>query len=96
MRRIANRERAVRQCFELLPTLGISSEAYSRIIAWMHAAESELRADATRWDEEALLKGIRAVAPRPADRQSIVLEGVTPPRWIDPPGGEEAAAMTRF
>ena len=61
-RRIANRERAVRQCFELLPTLGISAEAYARVVGWMHAAEPELRADATRWGDQALLEGIRAVA----------------------------------
>jgi uncharacterized protein (TIGR02679 family) len=61
-RRIANRERAVRQCFELLPTLGISAEAYARVVGWMHAGEPELRADATRWGDQALLEGIRAVA----------------------------------
>ncbi|MBV9110518.1 MAG: hypothetical protein JO306_14000, partial [Gemmatimonadetes bacterium] len=61
-RRIASRERAVRRCFELLPSLAISPEAYSRVVGWMHAAESELRADATRWGEQALLDGIRAVA----------------------------------
>jgi uncharacterized protein (TIGR02679 family) len=61
-RRIASRERAVRRCFELLPSLGISAEAYARVVGWMHAAESELRADATRWGEGALLDGIRAVA----------------------------------
>ncbi|HEX8318618.1 DUF2399 domain-containing protein [Longimicrobium sp.] len=61
-RRIANRERAVRQCFELLPTLGVSTEAYARVVGWMHAGEPELRADATRWGDQALLEGIRAVA----------------------------------
>lgn len=60
--RIASRELAVRRCFEMLPSLGIPPEAYSRVIGWMHAAESELRADATRWGEQALLDGIRAVA----------------------------------
>jgi uncharacterized protein (TIGR02679 family) len=61
-RRVTSRERAVRLCFDLLPTLGISAEAYSRVVGWMHAGEPELRADATRWGEEALLEGIRAVA----------------------------------
>lgn len=61
-RRRANRDRAVRRCFELLPSLGISAEAYTRVIGWMHAAESELRADATRWGEAALLDAVRAVA----------------------------------
>lgn len=61
-KQIASRERAVRRCFELLPTLGISTEAYTRVVGWMHAAESELRADATRWGEQPLLDGIRAVA----------------------------------
>jgi uncharacterized protein (TIGR02679 family) len=61
-RRIASRERAVRRCFELLPSLGIPVEAYTRVVGWMHATESELRADATRWGEAALLDAIRAVA----------------------------------
>ena len=61
-RRLAGRERAVRRCFALLPSLDISPGAYARVVGWMHAGESELRADATRWGEEALLEGIRAVA----------------------------------
>jgi uncharacterized protein (TIGR02679 family) len=61
-RRVASRERAVRRCFELLPTLGLSTEAYSRVVGWMHASESELRGDATRWGEQELIEGIHAVA----------------------------------
>ncbi|HEX5869995.1 MAG TPA: DUF2399 domain-containing protein [Longimicrobium sp.] len=61
-RRIASRERAVRRCFDLLPTLGISTEAYARVVGWMHARESNLRGYATRWGEQTLTDGIRAVA----------------------------------
>jgi uncharacterized protein (TIGR02679 family) len=60
--RLAARDRVVRRCFELLPSLGISPEAYGRVVGWMHASGSELRADATRWGEPALREGIRAVA----------------------------------
>lgn len=61
-RRVADRERAVRRCFALLPELGISREAFARVVGWMNAGESELRADATRWGEAALLDAVRAVA----------------------------------
>jgi uncharacterized protein (TIGR02679 family) len=61
-RRIASRDRAVRRCFQLLSELKISKEAFTRVATWMHAAEPELRADATRWGEAALLDGIRGVA----------------------------------
>lgn len=61
-RRMAGRDRAVRRCFAMLPELRISAEAYARILGWMHATESELRADATRLGEAALLDAVRAVA----------------------------------
>lgn len=61
-RRIAGRDRAVRRCFQLLSELKISTEAFTRVATWMNAAESEMRADATRWGEAALVDGIRAVA----------------------------------
>lgn len=61
-RRLGVRDRAVRRCFALLPSLGISPEAYARVVGWMHAGESELRADVTRWGEDALLEAVRAVA----------------------------------
>lgn len=71
--RMASREQAVRRCFELLPTLGLPAEARERMAEWIRASERELRADATRWGEQALVDAVRAVAlafgrlPAPGD-----------------------------
>jgi len=63
-RRLAERERAVRRCFELLPALELSPAAENRVVMWMRSESGEraLRAGFRRWREEALLKAVRAVA----------------------------------
>jgi uncharacterized protein (TIGR02679 family) len=57
-------ERAVRRCFQLLPTLGLSPRAENRVVMWMRSESGEraLRGGFRRWDEEALVKAVRAVA----------------------------------
>lgn|GEM_PF-2321206 len=61
-RTLAARERAVRRCFEVLPSLGLSPAAYGEIVGWLHASENQLRAGFTRWGADELLHAVRAVA----------------------------------
>jgi uncharacterized protein (TIGR02679 family) len=58
----AAREQAVRRCFEQVAGLGLSAQAYSRVIGWMHASEMNLRNKAGSWGEQPLLIAVRAVA----------------------------------
>jgi len=58
----AAREKGVRRCFELLPGLRLSTEAYARVVSWMHAAEARLRSSHRRLGEEELLHAVRTVA----------------------------------
>jgi uncharacterized protein (TIGR02679 family) len=61
-RAAAARGRAVRRCFEALPELGLSPEAYARVIGWMHAEETSLHTGLRLWGEAELLKAVAAVA----------------------------------
>jgi uncharacterized protein (TIGR02679 family) len=63
-RELAELERAVRRCFELLPALNLSARAENRVLMWMRSESGEraLRAGFRRWRQEALLKAVRAVA----------------------------------
>ncbi|HEX8429816.1 MAG TPA: TIGR02679 domain-containing protein, partial [Longimicrobium sp.] len=61
-RTLAARERAVRRCFEVLPSLGLSPAAYGEIVGWLHASENQLRAGFTRWGADKLLDAVCSVA----------------------------------
>jgi uncharacterized protein (TIGR02679 family) len=61
-RALAARERAISRCFQMLPSLGLSMGAQTRMMTWLHAGESALRADFHRWGEATLLDAVRAVA----------------------------------
>lgn len=58
----AGQERAVRRCFQLLPSLGLSPGAFSKVVSWLREGEPSLRAACGRWGEGALLDAVRAVA----------------------------------
>lgn len=61
-RTLAARERAIQRCYQILPTLGLSPGAQARIVTWLRASETALRADFHRWGEETLLAAVSAVA----------------------------------
>lgn len=58
----AERDRAIKRCYEILPELGLSPGAHARVVSWMHTAEKDLRAGYRRWGETKLVAAIRAVA----------------------------------
>lgn len=58
----AERERALKRCYELLPGLKLSTRAQARMVSWMHYAETDLRAGFRRWGEAKLVAAVRAVA----------------------------------
>jgi uncharacterized protein (TIGR02679 family) len=58
----AERDRAVKRCFEALPGLKLSPRAYTRVVSWMHAAENDLRAGFRHWGEAKLIAAVRTVA----------------------------------
>jgi uncharacterized protein (TIGR02679 family) len=56
------RERAVARCFQLLPELRLSPNAYARVVSWMEANKNDLLAGFRKWKEEGILAAVRAVA----------------------------------
>lgn len=58
----AAREQAVRRCFDQVAALGLSAQAYSRVIGWMYASKINLQNKAGSWGEQPLLNAVRAVA----------------------------------
>jgi uncharacterized protein (TIGR02679 family) len=61
-RTLAARERAIQRCYQVLPALALSPGAQARIVTWLRASETALRADFHRWGEETLLAAVSAVA----------------------------------
>jgi uncharacterized protein (TIGR02679 family) len=61
-RALAAKERAIERCYRMLPALGVSAGAQARVVTWLRASETALRADLHRWGEEPLLDAVSAVA----------------------------------
>src|ERR1041384_1468960 len=40
----AERDRAIKRCYEVLPPLNLASRSHARMVSWMHTAEADLRA----------------------------------------------------